>query len=195
MVEDWCDRTLPRKASEDATPVTADATPQAVKSSFATRHRQALRDILKYDSSAREIQKNWAASRTRLAKKRLTYSTARRLHMGRASFQQRKELQKKLEDERIDQPTIWQLKESPKILREAMQDMCKAVRSVRIGKLFGEDLQATALDRKTNPKGWKLVKSHATNLMAVAAVEAMLEETHDAEVQWMALLKSVQSPR
>merc|ERR1711988_112448 len=127
---------------KDATPKTASpvtASPVTAKSSFATRHRQALRDVLKYDASAREIQKNWAGVRTRLAKKRLTYSTARRLHMDRATFQQRQAAQKKLEDDRVDQPTIWQLNQAPTVLREVVQDVRQAVRSVRIGKVVGED--------------------------------------------------------
>jgi len=165
------------------------------KSSFAMRHRRALREVVKYDSSARAIQKGWATSRAQLAKKRLAYSTARRLHMDRASFQQRRSVQNKLKDDGITQPTIWQLNEAPKILREAMQDMRLAIRSVRFGSRLGEDLQGKALESKVNPTGWKLVKSHATNILTVAAVGSMLTATHHAEVQWMELLKSVQSPR
>lgn len=164
-------------------------------SSLATRHRRTLRDVVKYDSSARAIQKGWATSRAQLAKKRLAYSTARRLHMDRASFQQRLAVQNKLKDDGITQPTIWQLNEAPKILREAMHDMRLAIRSVRLGSRLVEDLQGKALESKVNPTGWKLVKSHATNILTVAAVGSMLTATHDAEVQWMELLKSVQTPR
>mmetsp|Transcript_30887 Transcript_30887/g.56032 ORF Transcript_30887/g.56032 Transcript_30887/m.56032 type:complete len:240 (-) Transcript_30887:138-857(-) len=198
---DWCDRTPFRKAADDhETPsreAADDSTPAAesmnMHSTFATRHRQVLRDV-KYDSCARQIQKNWAATRTRLAKRRLMYSTARRLHMHRASFQQREAFQKRLDRCGIAPPTVWQVNQAPKILREVAQDLRTAIRTVRTGGQVLGGLQAAALDRKVDPKGWKLVKSHVRNLAAMAAVEAILDDTHSAEVQWAELLKSVQTP-
>mmetsp|Transcript_75862 Transcript_75862/g.133998 ORF Transcript_75862/g.133998 Transcript_75862/m.133998 type:complete len:222 (-) Transcript_75862:99-764(-) len=189
---EWRNGTASGKANAPELTLPQLTLPEA--SNFAARHRQTLRDMLEYESAADKIQKTWSGIQAQPAAKRLACSRARQLHMYRACSQEGEAVQKQLENESVPLPTVSEATKAKEVLSEAAEDILSARRSVRISSALVEDLQTAALNSKADPKRWKLVKSHGRNLMALATVESILEDSHSAEVQWMELMKSVQAP-